>query len=128
MKPLTREWVKKAEGDFATAQREVRARKSPNYDSSCFHSQQCAEKYFKARLQEAGIAFPHTHDLVVLLDLLLPVEPLWSGLKPTAKLLTQHAVKSRYPGSWVTREQAKEGFIRCKEVRSLIRQSLGIRS
>jgi hypothetical protein len=34
MKPLTREWVKKAEGDFATAQRELRARKSPNYDSA----------------------------------------------------------------------------------------------
>jgi HEPN domain-containing protein len=40
MKPLTREWVKKAEGDFQTAQRETRARKLPNYDSACFHAQQ----------------------------------------------------------------------------------------
>src|SRR5438105_6810290 len=73
MKRLTREWVKKAEGDFVTAQRELRARKSPNYDSACFHSQQCVEKYLKARLQEANISFPHTHDLGALLNLILPV-------------------------------------------------------
>jgi HEPN domain-containing protein len=43
MHPLTIEWVEKAEGDFATAQREVHARKSPNYDAACFHAQQCAK-------------------------------------------------------------------------------------
>ena len=57
MKPLTKEWVDKAEGDFITARRELRARKAPNYDAACFHAQQCAEKYLKARLQEEGIAF-----------------------------------------------------------------------
>src|SRR5438552_3154885 len=77
MKPLTREWVHKAEGDFVTAQREVRARKSPNPESACFHAQQCVEKYLKARLQEAAIAFPHTHDLEALLKLTLRIEPLW---------------------------------------------------
>ncbi len=34
MNPLTREWVDKAEGDFAPAARELRARKSPNYDAA----------------------------------------------------------------------------------------------
>ena len=29
MNPLTLEWIEKAEGDFATAQREQRARKMP---------------------------------------------------------------------------------------------------
>jgi len=48
MKPLTREWVSKAEGDYATARREVRARRQPNFDAACFHAQQCAEKYIKA--------------------------------------------------------------------------------
>src|SRR5438309_443570 len=85
MKPLTREWVKKAEGDFSTAQREIRARKSPNHDSACFHAQQCVEKYFKARLQEAGMGFPHTHDLEALLAIVLPIEPLWAGMSASAK-------------------------------------------
>jgi HEPN domain-containing protein len=62
MKPITLEWIDKAEGDWFSAQREVRARKHPNYDAACFHSQQCAEKYLKARLQESGIAFKKTHD------------------------------------------------------------------
>ena len=128
MKRLTREWVQKAEGDFQTAQREIRARKLPNFDSACFHAQQCIEKYFKARLQEAGIAFPHTHDLVSLLALALPLQPLWTGLNASAKILTQHAVKARYPGSRVTRSQAKDAVIRCREIRSLVRQSLGLRA
>jgi hypothetical protein len=41
MKLLTREWIEKAEGDFATASREMRARKSPNYDAACFHARLC---------------------------------------------------------------------------------------
>ena len=127
MKPLTREWVRKAEGDFATAQREVRARKAPNHDSACFHAQQCAEKYFKARLHESGVSFPLTHDLVVLLNLALPIEPLWSGFAASAKVLTQHAVKGRYPGSWVTRAQARDAVVRCREIRKFARHSLALR-
>ena len=71
MNSLTREWVDKAEADFQTVQRELRARKCPNLDGACFHAQQCIEKYLKARLQEAGIPFPKIHDLSRLLDVLL---------------------------------------------------------
>lgn len=35
MHPLTAEWIGKAEGDFATAQRELRARSSPNKAMYC---------------------------------------------------------------------------------------------
>lgn len=66
MKPITHEWVNKAEGDFAMMERESRVRKNPNYDGVCFHAQQCAEKYLKARLDEAGIGFEKIHDLVAL--------------------------------------------------------------
>ena len=77
MKPLTAEWIAKAEADFATAQRESRVRKNPNYDGICFHFQQCAEKYLKARLSEAEISFGKVHDLVALLEKALKVEPNW---------------------------------------------------
>jgi HEPN domain-containing protein len=40
MNDLVNEWVKKAEGDFTSALREYRARKSPNYDAAGFHVQQ----------------------------------------------------------------------------------------
>ena len=62
MNPLTLEWVQKAEGDFTTAVRELRARKNPNYDAACFHAQQCAEKYLKAVLQERAIVFGKSHN------------------------------------------------------------------
>lgn len=62
MKPATSEWETKAEGDFITAGRELRARKSPNYDAVCFHAQQCAEKYLKTVLQENERNIPKIHN------------------------------------------------------------------
>ena len=103
MKPLTHEWIGKAEGDFATARREVRARKAPNYDAACFHAQQCVEKYLKARLQETAIPFGRTHDLSALLNLLLSVEPSWESLRPQLRALTTFAVGVRYLESRLTK-------------------------
>ena len=88
MKPITQEWVDKAEGDWGSLGREIRARKAPNYDAACFHAQQCAEKYVKAHLQEASIRFPKTHDLEDLLNLVLPTEPQCSSLLAPLQSLT----------------------------------------
>ena len=44
------------------------ANESPNYDSACFHTQQCIEKYLKGILQSDDIPFAKTHDLCLLLD------------------------------------------------------------
>jgi HEPN domain-containing protein len=126
MQPLTTEWVAKAEGDFASARRELRARTAPNYDAACFHAQQCAEKYLKARLQEASIPFPRTHDLEVLLDLLLPIEPAWSVLRPAAQILTSLAVDVRYPGYAADKARAREALRTCGAIRDLARRSLGL--
>ena len=63
MNPDTPKWLSKAEGDFHTARRELRARKAPNFDAACFHAQQGVEKYLKAVLIEAGATFTRTHDL-----------------------------------------------------------------
>src|SRR5437867_615320 len=103
MKAGTREWVEKAEADFATAGRELRARRQPNYDAACFHAQQCAEKYLKAKLVAAKIRFTKTHDLQRLLDLVLPCEPLWEPFRPLLIDLSRFAVAFRYPGESATR-------------------------
>ncbi len=127
MKPITHEWVDKAEADFATAERELRARKNPNYDAVCFHSQQCAEKYLKARLQEANISFGKTHDLSALLDLVLPVESSWETLRGDLQALTVFAIAYRYPGESADKETAREAIMRCRKVRRIVRQALGLR-
>jgi HEPN domain-containing protein len=126
MKPLTREWVEKAEGDFATASREMRARKSPNYDAACFHAQQCAEKYLKAILQEAAIPFGKTHHLISLLELVVTVEPAIEILRPQLQSLNTYSVSVRYPGESADRTMAREALRLAKIFRSEARNRLGL--
>jgi HEPN domain-containing protein len=126
MKPLTREWVEKAEGDFQVTVQIMRRRRQRVYDAACFHAQQSVEKYFKARLCEAGMAFPKTHDLAALLKLLLPLEPLWSAFLPQAQLLEDYAVDFRYPGDTATLDEARQALKNCKSIRREVRSSLGL--
>ena|SRR2546423_961126 len=126
MKPLTLEWINKAEGGWDSAQREQRARKRPNFDAACFHAQQCAEKYLKARLQEAGITFSKTHDLTLLMTLVSAVEPGWIALQPHLTALNAYGVAYRYPGSSASKIHASEAVKNCREVRRTIRQAFGL--
>lgn len=126
MKRETAEWIAKAEGDFASAGRELRARKEPNYDAACFHAQQCAEKYLKARLTAGGVAFPRTHSLTALLHLLVPLGPEWADLKPDAAQLTAYAVEFRYPGKAADKPLAKEAYGYCRRIREHARLDLGL--
>lgn len=124
MKPMTAEWIAKAEADFATAQRESRVRKSPNYDGICFHYQQCAEKYLKARLSEAEIAFSKTHDLVALLELVLKVEPNWEIFRQDLAYLSDFAVTFRYPGESADKKSAADAKRLCTYFRKIARSAL----
>jgi HEPN domain-containing protein len=125
MKPLAREWAKKAEADFRSAKLVMRGR-FPNYDLVCFLSQQCAEKYLKARLVEAGLTFQKTHDLEALLDAAARLEPHLESFRKGLAALTDHAVEFRYPGEWATKEMAKTDLAHCRDVRKQIRKSLGL--
>jgi HEPN domain-containing protein len=126
MKPTTVEWVGKAEDDWHVAGMSYRARKHPSYDAAVFHAQQCAEKYLKARLEEAGIIFSRTHDLLVLHHLILSVEPSWTVLQPSLILLSPFAVAYRYPGISASKADAKDALKNCREVRRVIRTGFGL--
>lgn len=127
MKATTREWIQKAEADFLSASREYRARNRPNFDAACFFAQQCIEKYFKGRLAEAGRPIPKTHDLSVLLDSAVTLEPLWEAARPRVETLTSYAVLFRYPGESATRALAKTAIADARWVRALVRTSMRIR-
>lgn len=126
MKRLTDEWVLKAEDDYAVARREYRVRKHPCFDAVCFHAQQCAEKYLKARLQEAERPIPQTHNLVHLLERILDLEPLWEGMRTSLVILGHYAVAFRYPGESADREAARDAVTLCASVRTQARASLGL--
>lgn len=126
MKPITLEWIDKAEGDWISAQRERRARKLPNFDAAAFHAQQCAEKYLKARLEEAGIPFGKTHNLIALVTLVLAVEPTWTILQSHLNALNVYAVAYRYPVFSASKADANDAVKACREVRRQIRQGFGL--
>lgn len=126
MSPLTQEWIEKAEGDFRTAVRELAATDRPNYDAGCFHAQQCAEKYLKARLQERVIEFPKTHQLGYLLDLLLNAEPDWASLRDNLLRVDRCAVDFRYPGAFADQPNASAALEDCKIIRAAFRRSFGL--
>ena len=128
MKPATREWVKKAGNDFKVAAQILRRRKDIVPDAACFFCQQCIEKYLKARLVEAGIGFPRTHDLLTLLNLCVKVEPRWSGYTKAVDTMSDYAVDFRYPGHSATLREAKSALRHCRVLRAEVRNSLGLRN
>ena len=117
MNVVVEEWIRKADGDFRTAGRELEA-DPPNYDAVCYHAQQCIEKLLKAMLIQRQTMPPRTHDLVVLGQMLAAVLPNWSWPTDELRLLTRAAVAFRYPGETADEPEAKASLCVCARVRT----------
>ncbi len=126
MKPITQEWIEKAEEDWAVALLALNSPQTKANNAICFHAQQCAEKYLKGQLQEEGVAFPYTHDLITLLDLLVLSHPLWTTLRPALLQLKNYAVAFRYPGDAADVNEANDAVAYCRSVRDTVRQGFGL--
>ena len=127
MNEITKEWVDKAESDFDAADLTLHGREAPIVDAVCFHSQQCAEKYLKAFLQEHRLRFERQHELNVLLDLCVPLDGEFETLRDTLQSLEHYAVLIRYPGLIVPMEMAEQAFSAAERVRKFIRRKMGQR-
>ena len=121
MKPLTREWIKKAENDYLVS-RKIFELEQSIFDAVSFHSQQCVEKYLKAVLQENVIPFEKTHNLGYLLDLCKDFVPELLNYELELKELSNSAVEIRYPGSSVSRQDAQTHLASARTVRRIIRR------
>lgn len=126
MNSATVEWVTKAEGDFVTAGRELRVRKSPNYDAVCFHCQQCAEKYLKAFLQENEQHIPKIHNLIELMLLCEEIDSSFEMLRADLVTMERYSVRVRYPGEIAEKEDAQFAYAAAGIVRTFVKQKLGI--
>jgi HEPN domain-containing protein len=118
-------WAQKAEEDFILAQSALR-RKKPLVTGVCFHAQQCGEKYMKALLVSRGADFPKTHDLLMLSNLCSNAGVLIEVDTKLLSILTDYAVRTRYPGEEPTVADAKEAVGIAKLIRSFARSFLGI--
>ena len=95
-------------------------------DEICFHCQQAIEKYLKSMLAERGLPIHKTHDLTILLNHLLPLDPTLRSLRPGLKGVTRYAVEYRYPGLNTTARQARLAFQKTLLVRGEIRRRLSL--
>jgi len=126
MNGTVKEWLSKAEADYSTATRELKATESANFDAVCFHAQQCVEKLMKALLIHLGIIPPRTHDLGELDRLLAPVCAEWSWPVQDLRFLTRASVDFRYPGESADREDATESLQIATRMRARLRALLGL--
>jgi HEPN domain-containing protein len=126
MKRSTREWVKKAEDDFQLAIL-IFSGSKPVHDHVAFHCEQAAEKYLKAILNELGRPFAKTHDLVYLLDQLLPDVPTLTGQRRSLRALTKYAVEVRYPGKHTRKREAEVCLRWAGRARATCREFLGLK-
>jgi HEPN domain-containing protein len=120
------EWVEYAEEDLILARSALR-RSKPLTIGSCFHSQQCAEKYFKAMLVSQNIEFPKTHDLLLLHALCAEAGILTGFTKEDLGRLSGYAVRTRYPGNQPTSEEAKDALEIAMIIRKFSRTFLGLK-
>ncbi len=121
-----REWAEYAEEDLIMAKSALR-RSKPLTIGSCFHSQQCAEKYLKAILVSQDIEFPKTHDLLILNTLCADAGIFTGFAKEDLGRLSGYAVHTRYPGSQPTHEEAQEAFEISLTIRRFARTFLGLK-
>ena len=119
-------WIRYAEEDYQAA-RSLLQRRTHLSSSVCFHAQQCAEKYLKATLISKGAEFPKVHDLLLLSGLCEKTGILMGIEAKQLHILSDYAVRARYPGDEPTPEEAREAVEIAKSVRRFVRKLLGIK-
>ena len=120
------EWVRYAEEDLILAKSALR-RNKPLTMGSCFHSQQCAEKYLKAILVSKDAEFPKTHDLLILDGLCKAAGILTGFTKEDLGRLSGYAVRTRYPGNQPVPKEAREALEIAMQIRRFARAFLGLK-
>ena len=96
---LARQWVAKARNDLLSADNNLAPHEIP-FDTVCFHCQQAAEKLLQAFLVAHAVPYPVTHDLMLLLEHVLPLNQGAEALRDALALLMPYAVEVRYPDDW----------------------------
>ena len=88
------DWFEKAEQDLEMAQPAMLPG-NPIPPKTCYHAQQCAEKYLKGFLVSRSHSFNFVHDLFYLTQECAQRQPAFSDLELAALCLTSWAAPSR---------------------------------
>ena len=124
LRELINKWLLKANNDLMMIENEFYSG-NPVTDGICFHAQQSVEKYLKAFLVANQIEFPQTHNIGVILNLCIKVDPDFQGLKESVTL-TRYATGFRYPDDFYipSIEESRKSFKIAKNVREFVIEKL----
>lgn len=125
---VAHQWIEKAEHDLRNAEHTLTLEEDCPFDTVCFHAQQCAEKYLKALLVSQSLDFPRTHDLRLLVQLVLSRISLALNIPDVLKL-NRYSIESRYPGEWdpIARSDCEEAVAIARRVRETARKFLQLK-
>lgn len=116
-----REWLKKAEEDFAFASSILPD--TTFYAQVCFHFQQAAEKYLKSYIVGKKLEFRKIHELRKLLKICEKDNASFSSFFDECDFLSPFYVDSRYPVHWpatVSKEEALKAQEAALKIKNLI--------
>ncbi len=125
MKEVLEDWIRKAEGDFNTASREIKITERVNYDIVCILCQQCVEKYLKAFQIYTIDDFSWGHSLVELLESCIRVDNSFEFVRFECSELNGF-MRLRYPADFAQKDDAQRALRYTKVVRKFIREKLGL--
>jgi len=89
-------WIKFAEDDYEAAIL-LSSNLKPLLEITCFHCQQCAEKYLKAFIVKNIGEIKKTHNLEELCKICSLIDADFVNIKEFCIDLTDYAVETRYP-------------------------------
>jgi HEPN domain-containing protein len=118
---LVKNWIVKAQHDLLAAQK-LSSDSEIYADIAIYHCQQSAEKAIKGFLILHDRAFPRTHDLRLLIQLALVINPSFENYQAAAELLTPYATAFRYPSDVMqpTTEELQEAIEKASEIFNFI--------
>jgi len=127
MTEKAKQWIIKGDHDLGTAK--VTYLHIPEYlDTVTFHCQQAVEKYLKSYLIFKSIPFRFVHDLIYLLELIVPIDPDFEKYFDTISELQSFAVEVRYPNEtiFLSNDNVENAMRIAKEIRTMITGKMGI--
>jgi HEPN domain-containing protein len=124
---IAKQWIVKGDHDLGTAK--VTYLHIPEYiDTVTFHCQQAVEKYLKSYLIFKSVTFRFSHDLIYLLELIVPDDPDFESYFDIVSELQSYAVEVRYPNETISisKDKVENAMEMAKEIRTLITGKMGI--
>jgi len=114
---LVQNWLIKAQHDLLAAKK-LSIEPEIYADIAIYHCQQSAEKAVKGFLILQNQEFPRTHDIRLLIQLAIRIDPNFENYQETSEILTPYATEFRYPSDVIepNLEELEDALIKSEEL------------